>query len=395
VAEDSKTNANSPIVTLSAMSVGLSRAALWSVLAFAMNLSWEIGHVRLYTIWMEADFQTIAIAVFHCSFGDATIALVLYAIVGFALRRANWPTSRPWVGGAIVVAGALAYTTWSEWHNVYRTGAWGYAAEMPTVLGIGVSPLAQWSILPPLLVLAHRALSPVLAGQIRLFAASPFLQARLAPEGLYGLYLTIGATALFGAVWLFGGIAEDLITGDPLVAVDGLVSEWFRSHATPRITRGMQFVSALASATAVGIVFAVAACVLLWQRSWYRLSGLALAVGGGMLLNLLLKNIFGRARPGWADPLPTLADPGFPSGHTMMATITYGILAIWLILWIGSTRWRLLIAVAAILLVFLVALSRMYLGAHYLSDVLGAMAAATAWIALCLTSVESLRRRRN
>jgi len=89
-----------------------------------------------------------------------------------------------------------------------------------------------------------------------------------------------------------------------------------------------------------------------------------------------------------------LADPGFPSGHTMMATIIYGFLAIWLILRIGSWPWRFLIAAVAILLVFLVALSRMYLGAHYLSDVLAAMAAGTAWVALCLTAVETLRRHR-
>ena len=134
--------------------------------------------------------------------------------------------------------------------------------------------------------------------------------------------------------------------------------------------------------------------VLLWKRLWYWLLELVLVVAGGMLLNVSLKNLFDRARPGWADPLMALADPGFPSGHTMMATIIYGFMAIFLIPTSASWLSRFLILALAVFLVFLVALSRMYLGAHYLSDVLAAMAAGVAWMALCLTSVETLRRHR-
>ena len=213
-------------------------------------------------------------------------------------------------------------------------------------------------------------------------------------RGLFGLPFIIGIVVLVGAAWLFGGIAEDVVTGDPLVLVDGFISEWFRSHASPRFAIGMHFASALGSGITVSILSVLAACVLLWRRQWSWMSGLVVAVGGGMLLNLMLKNLFDRARPEWADPLMTLADSSFPSGHTMMATILYGLIAIYLIPTIASWRWRFLVAGAAILLVFLVALSRMYLGAHYLSDVLAAMAAGSAWVALCLTAVEILRRYR-
>jgi hypothetical protein len=75
------------------------------------------------------------------------------------LRRADWPASRPWVGGTIVVIGAIAYTAWSEWQNVYRVGNWGYTAAMPLIFGIGLSPLLQWLILPPILVGVFRSLS--------------------------------------------------------------------------------------------------------------------------------------------------------------------------------------------------------------------------------------------
>lgn len=221
-----------------------------------------------------------------------------------------------------------------------------------------------------------------------------FVQARLSPDGLFGLHLTIGTAVLVGAVWLFGGIAEDLITGDPLIVVDELISEWFRSHASPRFTTGMHLVSALASTATIGILSAFMGCILLSKRLWYWLLGLALVVAGGMVLNLFLKSLFGRARPGWADPIMALTDPGFPSGHTMMATLVYGFMAVYLTLRITSWPWRFFIAASTILLVFTVALSRMYLGAHYLSDVLAAMAAGTAWVALCLSAVETLRRHR-
>lgn len=142
-----------------------ARAGLWSALAFVLNLAWEIAHARLYTIWTEADGLSVAWSLFHCSVGDVLIALAMFALAGLALRRADWPASRPWAGGAMVVIGAMAYTAWSEWHNVYRAGSWGYTASMPLIFGIGLSPLLQWLLLPPAMVLAYRALAPPLFGR--------------------------------------------------------------------------------------------------------------------------------------------------------------------------------------------------------------------------------------
>lgn len=136
----------------------MARAGLWSALAFVLNLVWEIGHVRLYTIWTQADGLRIAGSLLHCSLGDVLIALSMFALAGIVLRRADWPASRPWTGGAIVVIGAMAFTAWSEWYNVYRAGSWGYAESMPTIFGIGLTPLLQWLILPPLMVGAYRTL---------------------------------------------------------------------------------------------------------------------------------------------------------------------------------------------------------------------------------------------
>ena len=142
----------------------MARAGLWSALAFVLNLAWEIAHVRLYTIWAEADDMGVAWALLHCSIGDVVIALTMFVLAGIALWRADWPASRPWTGSVIVVIGAMAFTAWSEWYNVYGAGNWGYTASMPMIFGIGLSPLLQWLILPPAMVGAYRKLGPVLFG---------------------------------------------------------------------------------------------------------------------------------------------------------------------------------------------------------------------------------------
>jgi hypothetical protein len=143
----------------------MARAGLWAALAFVLNLTWEIAHVRLYTIWAAGDGGSVTWALLHCSLGDVVIALAMFALAGIALRRADWPASRPWTGGAIVVIGAIAFTAWSEWYNVYRAGNWGYTASMPMIFGIGASPLLQWIVLPPAMVGAYRTLKPLLFGQ--------------------------------------------------------------------------------------------------------------------------------------------------------------------------------------------------------------------------------------
>ena len=56
--------------------------------------------------------------------------------------------------------GAMAFTARSEWYNVYRAGSWGYTTSMPMIFGIGLSPLLQWLVLPPVMVASYRALAP-------------------------------------------------------------------------------------------------------------------------------------------------------------------------------------------------------------------------------------------
>src|SRR5262249_36644059 len=92
------------------------------------------------------------------------------------------------------------------------------------------------------------------------------------------------------------------------------------------------------------------------------------------------------------DPLVTLSSASFPSGHVMGATLYYLFVAGLIAVSVQQWRWRVLACVTAVGLVLLIGLTRLYLCAHYVSDVLGAMAAGVAWLAAFLTAVDTLRR---
>ncbi|ODU23992.1 MAG: hypothetical protein ABS95_02555 [Verrucomicrobia bacterium SCN 57-15] len=222
-----------------------------------------------------------------------------------------------------------------------------------------------------------------------------FLQDRLSPTGYLGLHLTIGALIIFAAGWCFGGIVEDIFTGDPLTVIDKQAANWFHEHAIPVVTKAAIVTTFLGSPPFLGGASLATALFLTWRRWWHRLLALVLTMGGGSLLIILLKTIFHRQRPIFENPLITVTSYSFPSGHVMGSTLFYLFVAGIISVSIKQWRWRVLTFLTAFTFVLLVGLTRTYLGAHYLSDVMGAMAAGVAWLVFSVTAVESLRRYRN
>ena len=222
-----------------------------------------------------------------------------------------------------------------------------------------------------------------------------FLQARLSPAGFLGLDLTIGASILIGASWIFGKISEDVVTGDPLTVVDREIAVWLHLHVTPTLTEALKFISLLASWPVVTGICLFMALYIVRERSRYHLLALLLTIPIGMVMNAMLKYAFHRSRPVWDDPILMIGSFSFPSGHAMAATLLYGFLAAYAVRKVRAWQWRVLAVLAAGLLIGLISFSRLYLGVHYLSDVLAGMAAGAAWLALCLIAVGALRRHRD
>lgn len=223
-----------------------------------------------------------------------------------------------------------------------------------------------------------------------------FIQARLSPEGEFGLHLTIGVAVLMLATWGFGLIADQVVDAGHVVAVDAQAARWFHAHASSNagLTRLVLWFTDVHSIAGAGLLSAALGWYFFRRRARYWLLTLAVAVPGGMLLNVLLKSVFMRARPIFDDPIITLATYSFPSGHTAASTMFYGILAAYLLC--QRPRWgaRVAIVAGAVAMVLLVGVSRMYLGAHYFSDVLAAVAESCAWLAVCLSAGSTIRRRR-
>ena len=185
-------------------------------------------------------------------------------------------------------------------------------------------------------------------------------------------------------VCLFGAIAEDVVTGDPLTKVDDSLAHWLQAHRAAALTQALLAVSDLHSVLPLGLATLAFAIGLVVRGDWRWLVTLVVTVPGGMLLNVALKHVFQRARPVLDEPTLSLATFSFPSGHVAGATLFYGFLCAYVVAHVRSHRaWALTIGISA-LVVLLVAFSRLYLGVHFLSDTLGALAEAAAWLALSL-----------
>jgi membrane-associated phospholipid phosphatase len=183
------------------------------------------------------------------------------------------------------------------------------------------------------------------------------------------------------------------LSREPIHLIDTAVSAWFHAHSAPVLTQVMLVVTNVHSTLGIGLMTAALALALLHRRQLWWLLELVLTVPGGMLLNVAMKQVFQRARPHFDNPLLTLASYSFPSGHAAGATLFYGFVVVLLLSQVCQRGWRIAIVAAAVLMVFLVCLSRVYLGVHYLSDVVGGVVEALLWLALCLSGVRAWRQR--
>jgi hypothetical protein len=119
----------------------------------ALNLVWEFAQLPLYSIWTEGTRADIAFALAHCTLGDVLIgiaALALSLMLTRARALADWRWDRIIL---LLVFLGTGYTVFSEWLNTTLL-RWTYAESMPTLdlggIEIGLSPLAQWLVVPSL-----------------------------------------------------------------------------------------------------------------------------------------------------------------------------------------------------------------------------------------------------
>ncbi|MEO8337263.1 MAG: phosphatase PAP2 family protein, partial [bacterium] len=209
--------------------------------------------------------------------------------------------------------------------------------------------------------------------------AGPF--ARKHPRAYLAAYVCGGLVLIALMVWAFAALADEIPEQGWMERLDHAITGLLQAHGTEGGEQFFVAVSFLGGPVLAGLV-AVVSLVLAWKRDWLRAATVTLTSVGGAGLNAALKQIFHRGRPEFATEFITRQSWSFPSGHAMNSLISYGILLFLLLEHTrDDTRRRLLIAATAVI-VILIAWGRVYLGVHYLSDVIAGWLAGGAWLVL-------------
>jgi len=198
--------------------------------------------------------------------------------------------------------------------------------------------------------------------------------------------LQVILSALFAAaVFAFAHIAEDYLTGDPIVRWDVEFSRWLHVHSNSTLVSLFKVVTLAGSVEVLAMVTAAVAAYMVYRRLLNEAAFFcALALGIEILFSIL-KLVFHRPRPELA--YVHLDTYSFPSGHASGSTAIYAALAYFLAR-NATLRARILIAAAYVSFVLVIAFSRLYLEVHYLSDVLSGMSLGVAWACACLFAYE-------
>lgn len=186
-------------------------------------------------------------------------------------------------------------------------------------------------------------------------------------------------------------VLGDSVVEDGRQRFDDSAALFVHRHLGLGWLRLMKWSTGAASAPAAIAIMLVLCAWLLYRRQ--RKDALVIAVAwlGAQLLHVTLKQIYHRHRPALFTPLVHASGYSFPSGHTVTAVMTYGLLAAVMCPRLPK-RWRWIPVAVAALIVVLVGLSRVYLGAHYPTDVLGSVLVAGAWLRASLLALDHVKR---
>jgi len=206
------------------------------------------------------------------------------------------------------------------------------------------------------------------------------------------LYLLLGLALSVLSLGLFWSVAEDVLEGESILVFDLALANQLHSQATP-LSTSFYLVISWFGAQGIVLVGVVVGLVYVLRRQWLNFTFWLIALAGGGLLNNLMKQIVARPRPVFADPIALEQNYSFPSAHAMSSLITYGIIGYFLWAAIPNRYARIFIVFATSLFIILIGISRLRLGVHYFSDVVGGFAAGGIWLGICIVAANLAKRR--
>lgn len=215
-----------------------------------------------------------------------------------------------------------------------------------------------------------------------------FLKKRFAKDHKLGFYLTIGIIITLIFIYLFFSIVRDYIGQDNLVQFDLRVINLFKMLRHSRLNQQMLFITYLAKGEIIVVGLLISSLILFLFKRWRLLYTLLISVGVGEIFVWIIKNILERPRPPLVDALVAESSYSFPSGHTFVAIAFYGLLAYFVIQSEKNKFFKVTSSILGLFLIILVGSSRIYLGAHWPSDVFAGLAVGAAWLTILATSLK-------
>lgn len=214
-----------------------------------------------------------------------------------------------------------------------------------------------------------------------------WLAARLSTDQFTGLPLTGLLMLLVVTGMLLSEVAENVVNAEPMVQVDARFTHWLFQGRTSQLGQLFYGITWFGSLYATVGFTVLGSVVLLWQRKRRNTLILWLLLGGVSLFVQVGKRTFNRSRPQQVAYYPETGY-SFPSGHSAVAMTLYGLLAYWAIRRLRNPVGRVLVGLSAICLILAVGFSRIYLGVHFLSDVLGGYLLGIGWLSVGIILTE-------
>jgi undecaprenyl-diphosphatase len=217
------------------------------------------------------------------------------------------------------------------------------------------------------------------------------LAGRLTPHAAFALSSAVGLIVIVAAGWAFGELAEGVHQRDDLAVHDGAVSAWLAEHRIGWLTSVLSVVTWLGSGWITVPLILLAAPLLARPGRRRRTTVIAvIVVAGTHVLVQSIKFLMARPRPVLQEVIATAEGFAFPSGHSAQAVAVYGTLAY--LACRRPLRWRHRVhaSTVAVVLILLIGFSRLYLGVHWLTDVVGGFVLAGLWLAVVLTGANAI-----
>jgi membrane-associated phospholipid phosphatase len=205
------------------------------------------------------------------------------------------------------------------------------------------------------------------------------------PSAKAGIGLIVALAAIGLLLWGFAALADSFSEKGRIAQLDLAVLNWLQQHGSEGGERVFVYVSWLGAPVLVAVDVMVAGWLAL-HRMWRWFALWMIAIGGGVLLDEMLKLAFHRARPSVASEFISRSSWSFPSGHAMNSLVGYAMLAFLLRERLTNERARVAVTAGAVILIAAIGFSRLYLGVHYLSDVTAGYLAGSAWVLACITA---------